>query len=122
MKKVLKIIGIVLVALILVAVVYSTGLYDTRFWFYDKNVYKPFYTGNYICGKDFEPGTYEVEIRGGSKNTGTVDITKPNEESYVDNNFWVHQGDKGFRFTVEEGDLVQVNVMTGRDMKYKKVE
>ena len=121
MKKVLKWVGLVVLVAIILSIVNYFGLLDTRFWFYDRKVYQPFYSGTYVCGVDLEPGSYDVEIRGGSQDTGIVYVKNIAHED--DNrDFWVMTGDKGFHFSVEDGDVVEVSVRTGRDMKIKKAE
>lgn len=76
MKKILIVVCAVLLFLV-VGTMYSEGLFDTRFWFYDHNVYDEFHRGSHVGGKDLEPGTYVVEIQGGSKDTGHISISKP---------------------------------------------
>ena len=124
MKKVLKIIGtIVLVIIIMFAilVMYRLGLFDTRFWTYDRNVYSEFYNGMYVAGKDLEPGSYAVEIKGGSMDTGTIKIQE-NMESNDEEVIWVHTGDRGFQFTLEEGQVLKTNLGSEREMRIKKVK
>lgn len=119
MKKVL----IALCAIIVVAVgavMYTNGILDTRFWSYDKSMYSEFYNGTHVGGVDLPAGTYVVDIKGGSKDTGSVHIWKANKDEQ-DDIFWIRKGDKSFQFTVANGDRIEINADVGREMRIKKV-
>lgn len=118
--KILVIIGLVIVLLLAVLVVNQLGLLDTRFWTYDKNVYSEFYDGVYVAGKDLDPGSYTVEIKGGSLHTGTVEIGESIDD-YSGRAIWVSDGDRGFQFTIEEGQVLRSNIGSQREMRIKRV-
>lgn len=123
MKKILIVVCAVLLFLV-VGTMYSEGLFDTRFWFYDHNVYDEFHRGSHVGGKDLEPGTYVVEIQGGSKDTGHISISKPkvngkSEEIY---GFWIKEGEDSFQFTIDEGEILDIKCNVGRKMKIKKID
>ena len=118
--KILIVIGLLIVILLGTLVINQFGLLDTRFWTYDKNVYSEFYNGMKVAGKDIEPGSYIVEIKGGSNHTGTVKIAKSidDPDEIV---IWVKDGDKGFQFTIEDGQILTTNIGSDRDMRIKKI-
>lgn len=118
--KILIVIGLLIVILLGTLVINQYGLLDTRFWTYDKNVYSEFYNGVKIAGKDIEPGSYIVEIKGGSTDTGTVEIAKSIDD-HDGAVIWVHDGDKGFQFTIEDGQVLKTNISSDRDMRIKKI-
>lgn len=126
MNKFLKIVGIIAVVLVVALVVfvlYENGTFDTRFWKNDETVYKPFYSGKYVCGIDLAPGSYEVEIKGGSSGYGFL-LTYENAEELEKSNFLssipLHEGEKGFRFSLEEGQVLELNLDNTHQMRYKK--
>jgi len=127
MKKLLKIVGIVAVVLVVALVLfilYENGTFDTRFWSNDESVYKPFYSGKYVCGVDLVPGSYEVEIKGGSSGYGFL-LTYDSVEELDKNNFLssipLYEGEKGFRFSLEEGQVLELNLDNTHEMRYKKI-
>ena len=122
MKKKGSVVLIVLVAIIVGAVLYNTGLLDTRFWFYNRDEWKPFHNGNYVCGVDIEPGSYDVHIRGKSEHAGICTFKSIITDEYTRDTVWVQQGDNGFHFTIGEGEYMNASVPAGREMKYKKVD
>ena len=118
--KILIIIGLVIVLLLAILVVNQLGLLDTRFWTYDKSIYSEFYDGVYVAGKDLDPGSYTVEIKGGSLHTGTVEIGESIDD-YSGRAIWVSDGDRGFQFTIEEGQVLRSNIGSQREMRIKRV-
>lgn len=119
MKKFL----IVICVLIVIAVggaLYANGMFDTRFWSYDKTVYSEFYNGTHVGGKDILPGTYVVDIKGGSQDTGSVAIWSEDDKKEL-SCFWIHRGDKSFQFTIEQGQILKVWANVGREMRIRKV-
>lgn len=122
MKKLL--VFLVIVAIIVGGFyVYYMGLYDMRFWTYDENVYKPFTTGVYVAGKDIIPGSYDVEIRGKLDGYGSVDVHKQNSSNSIQF-FFLEPGARGFHFSIEEGQVVEVTAdsSTRLEMRIRKSE
>lgn len=111
-----------LLAIALVAgyMLYNAGLLDTRFWFYDKNEWKPFYDGIYRVGESIEAGSYDVRIQGKSKGLGFAFVYANDTKEFI-NKITVNIGDDGFHFTLRDGEHINVDVHTGRPMIYKKM-
>jgi len=126
MKKFLKIVGIVAVVLVVALVLfilYENGTFDTRFWSNDESVYKPFYSGKYVCGVDLVPGSYEVEIKGGSSGYGfltTYEGVDEQNRPKIVSSLGIHEGEKGFVFSIKEDQTVELSLDNSHEMRYKK--
>lgn len=125
MKKVLKVVGIVVVVLVVAVILlnlYANGFFDTRFWSNDG--YDRFYDGLYIGNDGFEAGTYEVEVRGGLSSASAFTIY-PDYKAYQENKngstAFLSQGDKGFRFTLNSGEVLEFHLHNNHEMRIKKL-
>lgn len=97
---------------------------DKRFLEYDKSIYKPFYNGSYVCGVDFEPGAYEVEIKDGADGNGNAtikSIDKETGEEKTESTF-VHLNSLGYLFTIQEGETLIFDTSISHEMRVKKAD
>lgn len=119
--KLLVILGLLITIMLAILIINQFGILDTRFWSYDKNVYSEFYNGIKVAGTDIAAGSYIVEIKGGASDTGTVEINKSIDD-YSGSVIWVHEGDRGFQFTIEDGQVLKTNINSDREMRIKKID
>lgn len=126
MKRFLIILGVVVLLMVLgniYMILQSNGTFDSRFWNIDPS-YSTFYIGNYIGGKSLMPGSYEVQIKGGAQSYGTFDIYKSEEiyNNHGDHSVnWIHEGDKGFQFTIQDGEVIEFNLVNDTEMRIKRI-
>lgn len=132
MKKFLKIVGIVVLLVVLVLVYTAAdyyGVLDTRFWSNDPKVYTPFFSGTYIGGVDLKAGSYDVEVRGQVDGTSMYDVF-PDKENYIldgtpgksggHSTTWINRGEKGFHFTINDGEYITFEIDEHNGMRIKK--
>ena len=124
MKTFLKIIGIAILLIVLVCVwliVWQYGILDTRFWKNDPDTYIDAANGIYRCPEDLSVGAYVLEIKSKLAD-GRVSIYA-NESAY--NNYadhktiWTTRG-SDLRFSLEEGQVIEIHVNNPGKMHFKK--
>ena len=120
MKKFLTLLFTLAFLLVGVFVLWATGAWDTRFWFYDKEEWKPFYDGVYRSGIDIEPGSYDVQIKGGSKNIGYYEINDIDGKDVAGE--FMAQGSMGLHFVIRENETLNIRTDSATVMKYKKID
>lgn len=133
MKKFLKVVGVILMVFVLLGYFGSSNnmefgrkvdeIFDTRFWFGGKD-WADFYSGFYVCGVDIEPGNYDVQIRGGA-DYGRVEVYESygvykSRGSYF-NYITIDHGDKGFHFSIRDGECIEVEIANVNGMRIRKV-
>lgn len=128
MKKFLKVVGVICLAFILILVfyqIYSKGVFDTRFWGNNSSDYQTFQPGIYTCNESFlVPGDYDVIVKGGVDTGGFIFIYQNKDDTNdreTVSSTTVHAGDKGFHFSIKDGQTVEIAVRNPTEMKIKKV-
>ena len=122
MRKFFSLPIIIVILLVLYVVDYGTGFTDTRFLFYDHDVWKPFYSGIYHEGTDLDAGRYNIIFRGGAMNGGSVSVYRNTSKGVAKDVMWVRNKDKIFSFRLEEGGWIEFNIDTSKDMLIQKVD
>lgn len=130
MKKVLKVLRII--ALVVVIATFglifynnakTNGNFDSRFSSSKYSDYTPFYPGVYIGGSDLVPGSYDVIIRGLTLNGWVTKFENP-ENYYAHKNSHSQsliKGSTGFHFAISDGEIIEFDISSVKEMKFKKV-
>lgn len=122
MKTFLKIIGIGLVLVILAGIgngMYLNGVFNTKFWGSHPG-WDDFQNGVYYCGKDIQPGSYDIIVR----NPGSVGMWHvfENPTALEERDYTI--GDlgnlRGFHVSIEDGQILEVSFSDPGAMLIKK--